>query len=523
MSFLTELSTQLKAIWNRWSQTQRISIVLAIVVSVGSVVGIGYWAMQPQYVVLADHLAPTQTSEYASALESSGIGYKLNFAGSSISVSHSEHSQARLAVRDLIGAETNTESEVTGSLWSDPAMNQVRLLRQQELRLGRTIQQMKPVREATVHITRPESSPFIRDQKPAKASVTIELLSGVPFSGSDSKAIVSLLSHSVENLTPDHVTVLSTDGRVLSSPNGMEGEVSGQLEYRTMLESNLASKAETLLIPLLGLGNATVRVSAEIDFTQTERKQTKIDTESKGKLKEESHKVTYSGNNPVALGPPGTASNVNIPPASEKQQDGLHKSEDLTTEYINGETTDVIKELPGKILRLTVAAVVQLPTENPTEESTNSSAVADGGDAQATTANSVISKQQIESIIRNAVGFDDLRGDQIEVVAATLAATPEIAAPVGMLPFVNNYLPLVKAISLGVAALVALLLGTMVIRRMRPVVVGNSSEETLSPEMIERLNDLSSQMQENPEVVTTVLASWLKSNPESGAERRKAA
>ncbi|QDT32815.1 flagellar basal-body MS-ring/collar protein FliF [Thalassoglobus polymorphus] len=522
MSFLSELVTQLKAIWGRWSQGQRVTILASVALSILSLVGVGYWAMTPQFVVLADRLSPTQTAGYVSALESAGIAYQLNFAGSSVSVPQSQHSQARLEVRDLIDVELKSETDLSGSLWSDPAMNQVRLLRQQEARLGRTIQQMKPVKMATVHLTQGTTSPFVRDQRPTKASVTLELKPGVPFSGGDTAAIVSLIAHSVEGLTQENVTILSTDGRLLSSAGGVDGEVSGQLEYRTMLESNLAAKAEALLIPLLGIGNATVRVSAEIDFTESERTQKTIDPDSKAKVREELRTETFTGNDPLPLGPPGTSSNVTVPTTASARQ-GQRASEDLMTEYINGETTDLIREFPGKIQRLTIAAVVQIPTDTPEETATaNGLAAANPSvnpGASASTS-SQVTKAEIISIIQNAVGYDELRGDQIDVVAAKFAAVPIVETPTGFFGGITNFVPILKAVSLGLASLVALLLGMLILRRLQPVVVEKQSSDFLSPEIVDRLNDLSERMKENPDVVTTVLASWLNTNENKSSENQ---
>ncbi len=518
MSFLSELVTQLKSIWGRWSHGQRVTILASVALSILSLVGVGYWAMTPQFVVLADRLSPTQTADYVSALESAGIAYQLNFAGSSVSVPQSQHSQARLEVRDLIDVEAKNETDLSGSLWSDPAMNQVRLLRQQEARLGRTIQQMKPVKMATVHLTQGTTSPFVRDQRPSKASVTLELKSGVPFSGGDTAAIVSLIAHSVEGLTQENVTILSTDGRLLSSAGGVDGEVSGQLEYRTMLESNLAAKAEALLIPLLGIGNATVRVSAEIDFTESERTQKTIDPDSKAKVREEVRTETFTGNDPLPLGPPGTSSNVTVP-ANASTRQGQRASEDLMTEYINGETTDLIREFPGKIQRLTIAAVVQIPTDTLGETATaNGPATVNPG--ASSPASSQVTKAEIESIIRNAVGYDELRGDQIDVVAAKFAAVPILETPTGFFGDITTFVPILKAVSLGLASVVALLLGMLILRRLQPVVVEKQASDILSPEIVDRLNDLSERMKENPDVVTTVLASWLNTNENQTSENR---
>ena len=513
MSFLKELTSQLNLIWNRWTKSQRLGIAVSVLMTVLGTLAIGYWAMTPEYVVLADHLSPAQTADYVSALEAGNIAYKLNFSGSAILVARTELNQARIEVRDLIDVEAD-DSEIADSMWSDPGLHQARFTRQQESRLARTLEQLRAISKATVHITPSASSPFVRDRAPAKASVTVELKKGIPFNGSDAMAIVSTIANSVENLLPENVTVVSTDGRVLSAQRGSQNDVSSQLEYRALLETNLATKAENLLTPLLGFGNATVRVTADVDFTETERTQRTIDPDSKAKVKEELHTESQTAIQPPPFGPPGTSSNLNVPQNTlATPNSGNRESEDLTTEYINGETTDLIREQPGRVKRLTIAAVVQLPEESAvgTEPSIS------------TPAGSGISTASVEAIIKNAVGFDESRGDEIHVVAANLAFTPIATAPIPWWDRLDRYTPLVRAASLGLAALVALTLGMAAMRRIKPVVIVSPSANPLAPEVVERLNALSAQMQTHPEAVTTVLATWLDNSSAQPSPTRKAA
>ena len=516
MSFLKELGNQLATIWNRWSQPQRIGMIAAVSVLIAGVVGVGYWAMTPEYVVLADHLSPSQTAAFVNSLEAENISYKFNFSGSSILVSRSELSQARMSASDLIET-SDSEMESLDSFW-DPTVKQERMARQHETRIARTLEQQRGINKATVHITPSKDSPFVRDLAPAKASVTLDLKRGVPFSGGDASAIVSMVAHSVENLLPENVTVLSTDGRLLSSPAGIEADVSGQLEFRTMLESNLAAKAENLLIPLLGIGNATVRVTADVDFTETERTQKTIDPESKAKISEELRTESVTGANKVALGPPGTSSNLNVgTDAFAPAESGSQEKEEINTTYQYDQTTNLVREAPGKIQRLTVAAVVQLPTDS--VEPADSAALGN----VATTQTAAITSEQIEKIIRNAVGFDEARGDDIQVVVGTMAGVPDLSPPIGFLDNLDQYVPLVRAASLGMAALSALIFGTIALRKFQPVVIQSAPENSLSPEAVERLNTLSAQMQEHPEAVTTVLATWLDQKEAENPTQRRAA
>ncbi|MEW4490291.1 flagellar basal-body MS-ring/collar protein FliF [Thalassoglobus sp. JC818] len=517
MDSLKELGNQLQSVWARWTLAQKWLMASATIVSIAVLVVVGYWATTPELVTLANHLSPAQSAEFVSALESSNIDYKLNFAGSSILVSQQELGQARLAVRDLIDIDEAIEEESASSLWTDPSLHQERLARQQEARLARTLQQMKSIRQATIHITQPQISPFVRDQTPAKASVTLELQPGVPFTPSDAGAVASLIAHSVENLSPDQVTILSTDGQLLSATSGIESHVTGQLEYRSQLESRLSAKAENLLIPLLGVGNATVRVTADVDFTEVERTQRIIDQDSKAKVREEIRTESYSNPNPVPLGPPGTSSNltVNNSPATPHQR-GNHESEDLTTEYINGETTDLIREFPGRVKRLTIAAVVQLPES---EEIAESSA----GLSPTETQSGAVTLNDLEAIIQNAVGFDASRGDEIRVVAAKLSGVPAILPPPVFGQNFNDYAPLLRAVSLGVAAIVALILGLITLRKMKPMTISTPQGNSLSPEVVERLHALTEQMQSHPEVVTTILASWLDTEKNPDVSKKRAA
>lgn len=521
MEFLTELTRQIGSVWKGWKAGQRAFFVTAVLSSIGLLVVVGVWATSQEYVVVVDQLTPAQTADAVSTLEAAGIPCKLNFAGSAISVPVKQHSAARLALGEIVVTNGTEENAPAPSIWTDPLLNQERLLRQQEQRLARTISQMKPVRSATVHLTRAESSPFVRDQAPAKASVTLDLQPGSSFSGQDTAAIVSLLAHSVEQLSPDNVTVLSTSGQLLSHSHGLHADVTGQLEYRSMLEAQLSAKAEHLLVPLLGPGNATVRVSADIDFTHTQRTQKVIDAEGKAKLREEIRKESYRGDRGSAFGPPGTASNVpGKSGAAGSSSAGEHESEDVVTEYINGETTDLVRELPGQIRRLSVAAVVQLPSSE--GETSAAAGLPAGPSTSATTAEvRIVDQAAVESIIRNAVGLDEARGDQIQVVVSSLSNRPPLPPPVSFPQQLQEYLPLVRAVSIGLGAIVALILGSLILRRLKPVVVERTLDSTLSPEVVERLSRLADEMKQNPDVVTRVMAAWLEDKDEQTESPRQ--
>ncbi|HWL07355.1 MAG TPA: flagellar basal-body MS-ring/collar protein FliF [Planctomicrobium sp.] len=499
MDLVKTLSTQLQGLWGRWNTGQRVGIVAALLLSLATIVGVGIWAGVPEYVTVADRLSPQQAAEVVSTLESSGIKYRLNYAGSSILVGKTDLNRARLALKDVITlSDQPVDAMISEGIWSDPTLHQARLARQLEVRLARSISQLSPVKSATVHLSQSESTAFLRQRSASKASVILELQPNAAFTSSDARSVASMVAHSVENLQPDDVSILDTSGRLLSTTQGMEADVTGQLSYRSRVEADLASKAEAILTQMLGPGRAVVRVTADVDFTATQTKETRYDPELKVKISETIHSESATGSTrPQQQGGPVGAS-PNMDALAFKSGGGTNgtKMETNTTTYENAKTEDTVHRLPGRISRLTVAAVVQLP------EQTDAS-------GQAATA-SVVTREQVEKIIKQAVGFDAGRLDEIEVLSAPLAGNAPLVDAVPVAAPWEQYGPLLKNLSLGLASIVALFLGFMVLRRMKPIVVETEQKGNLPSEMVLRIADLAEQVEEDPETVAAVIQAWLQ-------------
>jgi len=515
MDILKQLITQLTELWSRWDRMQRVGIVTAVCLCLVGCVVISMWASSKEFVTLTNNLTPTQAHEIVSTLQSEGIEYELNFSGSAVAVPVNDLSRSKIAIKQLGHDVTEADAD-DGGWWADPAQQRSREQRAQERRLAASIQQMQSVRTATVHITRTESSPFIRDQTPTKASVVLQLIPGATVSGTDAQAIVSLVSHAVENLDPENTMIVDTDGRVLSSHDAIGGDVTGQLDFRRRLESGLSSKAEAMLSPILGHGRAVVRVTADVDFTEKNTARTSYDPEGKAKTRESISTETTRGGGQQS-GATGTTSNVAALSGSATQ--GAESDiETIDTEFENTTIVDTIREAPGTILRLTVAAVVELPEPELDE---------DGNPVANAKATAAITKEQVEKIIQQAVGFDPSRGDEIEVLAAHMTGVPELEATGGLVTWMEQAAPFAKSASLGLASIIALFLGLKLIGRLKPVVVEVERRESIDPEVRARLADLSEEILQHPEAVSTVLAGWLSDRDDSAADsktpKRKAA
>jgi flagellar M-ring protein FliF len=324
-----------------------------------------------------------------------------------------------------------------------------------------------------------------------------------------------MVSHSVEGLDPKNVTLVDTEGRILSSDAGdLPSSVSSQLDFRRSLESDLASKAEAMLTQVLGPGRAVVRLTADIDFTQTTRTENSIDPEATAKTSE-LIKTSTTTEAPQAAGPAGTSSNIGATAtaALSPTKPVVSKTEEIDAQYENSRITNTVTEAAGQIRRLTIAAAVDLPEPN-----------AAGSAASNTTAPGAITRQQVEGIIKQAVGFDTSRGDAIDVVVSRLTGLEDlIVEPPAGLSAWRQYEGLVRSASLGIAALVAFSLGLLTLRRLRPIGVPVGHAQDLSPDLAQRLAELSQRAQDDPQSVATALAAWLNTADDVAARQHKAA
>ncbi len=309
---------------------------------------------------------------------------------------------------------------------------------------------------------------------------------------------------------------------MLSSASGYgEGEVESQFEFRRRLEADLAAKASVLLAQMLGEGRGMVRVSADIDFTSLQRTETVYDPNLKVRTQENIRSFQRTTANRALGGPVGTEANLGSNAGTSLAQSTPSKEteEENTTTYENAKTVDVVKQAPGKIQRLTVAVMADL-TDAITHTQTQAAAAGSiPPDASA------ISKDSIAAIVKQAVGFDASRGDQIEVLItqfAPVSADDDALVVTQQWDFINSIL---RNASLGVASIVALILGVLTLKKMRPVTIqldgvgaGDDGRDAL-------LASLSQRIQQNPKAMQTILSAWLNESerPDAGRSNRSQA
>ncbi|MCS7160304.1 MAG: flagellar basal-body MS-ring/collar protein FliF [Gemmatales bacterium] len=486
MNTWQQLREQISRIWQGLSWPRRAllgGVGLALVLACIALV---YWAMQPEYRVLYSGLALEDSGAITARLQAQNIPYRLENQGTTILVPVSYHQQALVdlarAGLPARGGKTFDDLFDQGTPFGlTPFLQQVNYLRALQTELARTIMQMEPVAYARVHITRPEPSPFVRERKPVTASVLLRLKPGMTLPRNTAAAIVALVSRSVEGLAPEHVTLVDSQGRLLSEPVGDAALSGSLLERKREYETYLASEAEKMLATVLGPGKALVRVSVEFNNqTLTEKAET-YNLEQKPVRRSETVNEKSTGTSGTARGPAGVASNL-ARTAGAASQTASEQRETETTEYYPPPKTEITRvQAAGQIERLTVAVMVDLSAPTPGKPP--------------------IALADVQEIVKQAVGFkagrDEIKVTQVQFPPATPSPSEQEWWTAQNW---ERYLALAKAISFGLVGLCGLAFAWLLLRR------GKTEAAPAAP----AVPGIAQLAQQQPEVLAQVIARWLE-------------
>lgn len=447
---------QWSQVWKRFSPMGRVAFCAAGAAFFVLVVWVGFWASTTNYAVLFSGLQPEDAAAIAQKLDADHIPYELSGGGTTVLVPAERVLKTRmsLAVAGLPqGAGKGFELFDEMSMGTTPFVQNLSYVRAIQGELARTIMQLEPVAHARVHLVQPDPTPFVRDEKPVTASVVIRTKAGQTLSRGATAGVVALVAGSVKGLTSDNVTVLDSEGRVLSERRDLRAGLASadQREYQREVEADLASKAQEILTRLLGPDQAVVRVTAEMTFRRVKEQSEKVDPDARVATRES----TTSSKTTTPAGPRGTtgvAANVAGAQLSAPSGNGQVKQDETNeSDYAISRTQRQLEENQGTIDRLTVAVILIPPTSDPS---------ADPEEALGITA------AEAKELVKQAVGFKEGR-DQIQVsVGKATEADDEVAEDTAFVTAQRwqNYINLVKASALVIAALAGLVMVVMMFR-----------------------------------------------------------
>ncbi len=369
-----------------------------------------------QQQVLYSQLNMQDAGAIAAKLKEMKVPYTLKGDGTTILVPAAMvlDARLRLATEGLpqgggVGYEVFGNSPLGGMTDFMQKLNYRRALQGE---LARTIGRIAAVHSARVHLVIPEKALFREQQEKTTASVALTLVPGRHLASEQIRGITQLIASSVPGLDPQDVVIVDDTGQILRKDERTNtlAQPEAQLAHQRAQESDLERKVQTLLEPAVGKGKVQARVSVTLDFQQLERTEERYDADNPAIRSQQRVKEEGTGTGFGAMGTPGVRTNVpeGVPPGSPPGAGDKHTSS-RQTEMVNNELSKTITKVvapTGEIKKLSVAVLV---------DGTYQAGVK--GERQYVP-RSAEELAKYREIVKSAVGFNESRGDRVDVADA---------------------------------------------------------------------------------------------------------
>jgi flagellar M-ring protein FliF len=441
------------------------------------IAGLWMWGQTPDYRVLYSNLSDRDGGDIIVSLQQMNIPYKFAEGGGALMVPSNLVHEARLKLASQglpKGGNVGFELMENQRFGITQFAEQVNYQRALEGELARSVGSIGAVAAARVHLAIPKPSVFIKEQQKPSASVVLSLRGGRLLDSAQVSAIVHLISSSVPELSAKSVTVVDQNGTLLSANQEVgsnEGLDENQLKYVHQIEQSFIERIEALLIPMLGANNVRAQVSANIDFSRTEQtsesfKPNQSPTAQVIRSQQSSESASGAGS---SGGIPGALTNQPPVPATAPIVSGTgapggtagagnagptNKQKDSTVNYEVDRTISHTVLPVGSIKRLSVAVVVN-----------GNRKVTDAKGKSISKPLTDAEKEQISNLVRDAMGFDEKRGDSLNVQVAAFNETKEVVEEI---PFWKQTYVIELAKDIAKYLLIAAAIWFVVFRFIRP-------------------------------------------------------
>ena len=483
-------ATNAEVIYPRWTAGLRpILLLVGIAAAVAAGVAVVLWSRGPTYSMLYASVATEDQAQITQALDAATIPYRLDAGSNALMVPSERLSEARLKLAGQgLPDSDNGFAMMTkdAGLGVSQFVENARYQHAMETELAHTIASLRPIDGARVHLAVPRQSAFVRDQRDGSASVFVQLKAGRRLEQEQVQAIVNLVASSVPDLHSNQVTVIDQQGHLLTTPQGSDDSSLREERFQVVqrMEDDYEQRIESIVTPIVGVGRVRAQVVAQVDSSTTEQASENY-TPGSQIIRSEQQSLTSSRDGSQSGGVPGALSNQppasgvaqppppNKPPAAATPagQAGNQATADAassapssapdnlatqsTKNYEIDRTVAYTRQPAGQLKRLTVAVVVDdMPVI--------------GKDGKPATGRPLTDAEltHITTLVKDAVGFDQARGDSVNVVNASFRSEP--APPDAALEKVPLWeTPLFRDMAkLGAGVIVLLVLSLAVLRPM---------------------------------------------------------
>ena len=461
------------------SASKKVFAIAGIAATIAAVIAVVLWSNTPSYNLLYSNLSTEDAGTITEKLKELKIPYEIR-EGGLIMVPQDKVHELRLV---LAGQGLPTGGGVGFEIFDKTTIGMTDFVQKINYRralqgeLSRTISQLSEVENARVHLAVPEKTLFSEKKEQATASVVLKLRNGRMLSQNQVQGIVHLVASSVEGLNTQNITIVDTNGNVLSRPSeDPYGShlTNYQTDYQRNLEKSFEDRVQSMLERAVGQGKVVVRVSSAIDFKQVETTEEKYDPDAVAVRSEQRVKENASGSSTTASGVPGVVSNLPGAKAENPQaaggKGGNSSQSNKTQETINYEinkTINHILEPVGTLKQLSAAVLIDGNYE-----------MAKGADGKETKKYIPRSDEEVKKyteIVKKAVGFNEERGDQVEVVSIPFDSSisiNEVEAESAKLPYLSNFLPYIKY---GVSVVTIVLIFLFIVKPLMKTILAPAS------------------------------------------------
>ena len=405
----------------------------------------------PPKSILFSGLDQREASAVTAKLDAMNVAYDLKADGGTVMVPADQVTKLRmeLAQENLpsagVGYEIFDKSDAFGTTAFVQNINHLRAI---EGELARSIATIDGVESTRVHLVVPERQIFQRDQQNPSASVVVK--TRTTFGKGQVAAIQHLVAAAVAGLTPEHVAIVDDKGNLLAGGtdrNGADAAIGAQEQQATEFEDRIRQRVESMVTSVVGQGHVRAQVTANLDYNHINETSETYDPDSKVVRSTQTveHNATDSnGNAPVSV------ANA-LPGQQQAGTDNTKSSSGSTEETTNYEISKTVKTSvveQGAVKKLSVAVVV------------------DGEDKMGKyTPRSAEEMRQIEALVKSAIGYDQARGDVVQVVNMPFARVDTTLGTPAAEPLLGlDSGAWYKIIEAAIFSLTALLIGLFVLR-----------------------------------------------------------
>lgn len=429
---------------------------------------------QPAKAPLYTNLSFEDSTSIVEYLESQGIAYELSNNAGAIHIDQDKVLRTRMALAadglplgGSVGYEIFDKTDTLGTTSFVQNINHIRAL---EGELARTIRTINRISAARVHLVIPERQLFQKEQKPPTASIALKVR-GV-LDANQIRAIQHIVASAIDGLSPSRVSIVDESGNLLASGNGAEGADALMINAQAralQVQEQLRGQITNLLTGVVGAGRARVQVAAELEMNRVTQTSDVYDPESQvvrsvqsrsqeSESQERRPQAGVSAGNEL----PAATADANAPDETE----AATNTEEVTNYEISRTTTTQVKEA-GAIKRLSVAVLVDgIYTRNQDGTYTYSE-------------RSEEELARLSTLVRSAIGFNEARGDKVEVINLEFAEKPVedevVISEEGALTFTKyDYFRIAELV---VMAILTLLVLFVVVRPLLRRVLDNTLPE----------------------------------------------